>query len=79
MSEIGKKLQKWVLYHEIDAPTDFWLSWDPTDSEDMRLLQKYRKKWICSLSPKQHSQEPHQSLGLYEHPHRTEQTCRPQV
>ena len=40
-SEIGQKLQKWVLYHEIDDPTNFWLSWDPTDSEDIRLLQKY--------------------------------------
>ena len=40
-SEIGQKLQKWVLYHEIDDPTDSWLSWDPTDSEDIRLLQKY--------------------------------------
>ena len=27
--------------HEIDDPTNFWLSWDPTDSEDIRLLQKY--------------------------------------
>ena len=40
-SEIGQKLQKWVLYHEIDDPTNFWLSWDPTDFEDIRLLQKY--------------------------------------
>ena len=40
-SEIGQKLQKWILYHEIDDPTDFWLSWDPTEYEDIRLLQKY--------------------------------------
>ena len=39
-SEIGQKLQKWVLYHEFDDPTDFWLSWDPADSEDIRILQK---------------------------------------
>ena len=38
---IGQKLQKWVLYHAIHDPTNFWLSWDPTDSEDIRLLQKY--------------------------------------
>ena len=25
-SEIGQNLQKGVLYHEIDDPTDFWLS-----------------------------------------------------
>ena len=40
-SEMGQKLQKCVLYHLIDDPTDFWLSWDPTDSEDIRPLQKY--------------------------------------
>ena len=40
-SEVGQKLQKWALYHLIDDPTNFWLSWDPTDSEDIRLLQKY--------------------------------------
>ena len=39
--DIGQKLQKWVLYHAIHDPTNFWLSWDPTDSEDIRLLQKY--------------------------------------
>ena len=40
-TEIGPKLQKWVLYHDIDDPFNFWLSWDPTDYEDIRLLQKY--------------------------------------
>ena len=40
-SEIGQKLQKWVLYHDFDDPTNFWLSWDPTDYADIRLLQKY--------------------------------------
>ena len=40
-SEVGKMLQKWVLYHLIHDPTDFWLSWDPSDPEDIRLLQKY--------------------------------------
>ena len=40
-SEVGQMLQKWVLYHLIHDPTDFWLSWDPTDPEDIRLLQKY--------------------------------------
>ena len=34
-------LQKWVLYHDIDDPFNFWLSWDPIDYEDIRLLQKY--------------------------------------
>ena len=40
-SEVGKMLQKWALYHLIHDPTDFWLSWDPSDPEDIRLLQKY--------------------------------------
>ena len=40
----SQKLQKWGLYHEIDDPTNFWLSWDPTDSEDIRLLQKYTER-----------------------------------
>ena len=40
-SEVGQKLQKWVLYNLIDDPTNFWLYWDRTDSEDIRLLQKY--------------------------------------
>ena len=34
-------LQKWVQYHLIHDPTEFWLSWDPSDPEDFRLLQKY--------------------------------------
>ena len=40
-SAIGHNLQKWILYNEIDNPTDIWLSRDPSDSEDIRLLQKY--------------------------------------
>ena len=40
-SEIGQKLQRWVLYHNIDDPFNLWLSWDPTDYEDIRQLQKY--------------------------------------
>ena len=36
-SEIGQKLQKWVLYHDIANPTNLWLSWDPTDYEAIRL------------------------------------------
>ena len=40
-SDFGQKLQKRVQYHAIHDPTSFWLSWDPTDSEDIGLLQKY--------------------------------------
>ena len=39
-SEIGQKLQKWVLYNVIDAPIDFWLHWDPSDPDDIRLIEK---------------------------------------
>ena len=45
-SEIGQKLQKWVLYHLIHDPTDFWLSWDPSDPEDIRLLQNMQKVMV---------------------------------
>ena len=45
-SEIGQILQGWVLYHLlIHALTDFWLSWDPSDPEDIRLLQKYAENY----------------------------------
>ena len=40
-SEPGKYIQKWILYHAIHDPTDFWLTWDPTDPDDIRLLQNY--------------------------------------
>ena len=40
-SEIGQKLQKWVLYNVIDAPIDFWLHWDPSDPDDIRMIEKY--------------------------------------
>ena len=40
-SEVGQVLQKWVLYNLIQDSTNFWLSWDPSDPEDIRLLQKY--------------------------------------
>ena len=34
-------LQKWVQYHLIHDPTEFWLSWDPSDPEHFRLHPKY--------------------------------------
>ena len=40
-SESGKSIQKWILYHAIRDPIDFWLYWDPTDPYDIRLLQEY--------------------------------------
>ena len=40
-SESGKCIQQWILYHAIQDPTDFWLTWDPTDPDDITLLQKY--------------------------------------
>ena len=40
-SEVGKMLQKWVQYHLIHDHTEFWFSWDPSDPEDLRHLQKY--------------------------------------
>ena len=40
-SESGKCIQKWIPYHAIQDPTDFWLNWDPTDPNDNKLLQEY--------------------------------------
>ena len=40
LSESGKCIQKWIHYHAIQDPTDFWVYWDPTD-HDIRLLQEY--------------------------------------
>ena len=40
-SESGKSIQKWILYHAIRDPVDFWLCWDPTDPYDIKLLQEY--------------------------------------
>ena len=44
-SEVGQMLQKWVQYHLIHDPTEFWLSWDASDPEDFRLLQKYSESY----------------------------------
>ena len=40
-SETGKFIQKWILYHAIPDHIEFWLTWDPTDPDDIKLLQKY--------------------------------------
>ena len=40
-SEIGQKLQKWVLYNVSDDPINFWLHWDPSDQDSMRMIEKY--------------------------------------
>ena len=36
-------LQKWIHYHLIPDHTEFWFSWDPSDPEDFKLLQKYEE------------------------------------
>ena len=40
-SESGKCIQKWILYQAIQDPSDFLIYWDPTDPDDIRLLQEY--------------------------------------
>ena len=40
-SETEKCIQKWILYHAIPDHIEFWLNWDPTDPDDIRLLQEY--------------------------------------
>ena len=39
-SKPGKYIQKWILYHAIHDHIDLWISWDPTDSDDIKLFQK---------------------------------------
>ena len=39
-SESGKSIQKWILYHAIQDPIEFWLYWDPTDPYDIKNLFK---------------------------------------
>ena len=36
-----KSIQKWILYHAIQDPIEFWLYWDPTDPYGINLLQEY--------------------------------------
>ena len=40
-SESGSCIQKWIQYHAIQDTTDFWLYWDPSDPDDIKLLQEY--------------------------------------
>ena len=40
-SESGKSIQKWILYHAIQDPSECWLYWDTTDPYDIKLLQEY--------------------------------------
>ena len=42
-SEVGQMLKKWIQYHLIHDHTEFLFSWDPSDPEDFRLLQKYEE------------------------------------
>ena len=37
-SESGICIQKWIQYHAIQDPAGFWLNWDPTDPDDIKLL-----------------------------------------
>ena len=40
-TKTGKYIQKWILYHAINDHIEFWLNWDPTDPDDIKLLQEY--------------------------------------
>ena len=40
-SETEKCIQKWIQYHAIPDHIEFWLNWDPTDPDDIKLLQEY--------------------------------------
>ena len=34
-------IQKWIVYHEVHDLTDFWLTWDPTDPDDIILSNTF--------------------------------------
>ena len=75
-SEPGKCIQKWILYHAITDHIDFWLTWDPTDPDDIKLLQYYVGSSGSYCPPhKQHIQESHQTLELYESTHQKRKIC----
>ena len=38
---VRKLYQEMDQYHAIQDPNDFWLYWDPTDTDDIKLLQEY--------------------------------------
>ena len=40
-SEIEQKLQKWVIYNVVDDPINSWLRWDPSDPDDIRMIENY--------------------------------------
>ena len=40
-SDPGKCIQKWMKYHEIHDPTEFWLNWDSNDPDGIKRLQEY--------------------------------------
>ena len=42
-SELGQKLQKWVLHQAILDHTDLVVTWDPNDFEETRNHQKYEE------------------------------------
>ena len=69
-SESRKCIQKWILYHAITDQIDFWLTWDPTDPDDIKLLQHYvdRNGSIVNLTNNT-VKESHEPLELYESTH----------
>ena len=62
--------QKWVQYHLIHDPTEFWLSWDPSDPKDFRLLQKYAENdGSIAYLPSNLAKNLVRSLGIHESTH----------
>ena len=63
-------LQKWVQYHLIHDPTELRLSWDPSDPEDFRFLQKYAENdGSIAYLPSNLVKKPCKSLGIHESTH----------
>ena len=43
-SESGNFIQKWILYHAIQDPSDFLIYWDSTDLDDIQLTSRICRK-----------------------------------
>ena len=42
-SEVGQKIQKWIIYHANLSYTKLAFKWDPIQFEDNKHLQKYKE------------------------------------
>ena len=64
-SESGNCIQKRILYHAIQGPSDFLIYWDPTAPDDIKLLQEYVESNRSVVSQAAHSKVSSASQIIY--------------